>query len=75
MFCSDGNENNRTEEQNITKLNSNPTNCDDIKKLGYTLNGYYLVNDSNIDGLFSVVFCQFKLPPGAKKGMVNFFFK
>lgn len=33
-------------------------------KLGYTLNGFYLVNGSDPVGRFGVVFCQFQLPQG-----------
>jgi len=46
---------------------SNPANCNEIGLLGYTLNGYYLVNSSDSAGQFGVVFCHFKLPPGAVK--------
>ncbi len=44
-----------------------PTNCSDLKRLGYTLNGFYLVNkaeaDSFADGIshqIETVFCAFK---------------
>jgi len=39
--------------------------CNEIGMLGYTLNGYYLVNSTERAGQFGVFFCQFKLPPGA----------
>ena len=35
-----------------------------MSKLGYTLNGFYLVNGSDPVGRFGVVFCQFQLPQG-----------
>jgi len=35
--------------------------------MGYTLNGYYLVNSSESAGQLGVTFCHFKLPPGAVK--------
>ena len=52
------------DEEIPQKHNSNPTNCNDIGKLGYTLNGFYIVNGSDTVERFEVVFCQFKLPPG-----------
>ncbi len=52
---------------------NNPANCSDIGKLGYTLNGFYLVNGSDAFGRFGVAFCQFQLPQGAgeSKDRVN----
>jgi len=50
--------------ENGLRLKSNPANCNEISELGYTLNGYYLVNDSATVARFGVFFCQFKLPPG-----------
>ena len=67
-----GKEKNNTEKPNVKQFNSNPANCDDIRKLNYTLNGYYLVNGSDIAGRFSVFFCQFKLPPGANKSIITY---
>ena len=69
FFSSDGKEKNKTVKQIFKRLNSNPASCDDIRKLDYTLNGYYLVNDSTseVTALFGVVFCQFKLPPGTNR--------
>jgi len=47
-----------------------PTNCSDLKKLGYTLNGFYLVNKTEVDSLedgishqIETVFCAFKQEP------------
>ena len=42
-----------------------PTSCSDMRKLGYTLNGYYLVNGIKDDfnrGKVKVVYCRFQLP-------------
>ena len=61
---SDGKTKNKSEEQTVQQINSNPTNCNDIGKLGYTLNGFYIVNGNDNTERFGVVFCQFKLPPG-----------
>ena len=73
-FYSSQKEENKTVRQNVPlRRNSNPANCDDIGLIGYTLNGYYLVNSSETAGRFGVSFCQFKLPPGAvrRKGIHN----
>jgi len=65
-FYSSQKEENKTADQKVLlRRESNPANCNDIGLLGYTLNGYYLVNSSDTAGQFGVVFCQFKLPPGA----------
>jgi len=60
-------------ETEVPRPNSNPFSCYDIGMLGYTLNGYYLVNGSDTAQRFGVVFCQFRLPPGAtkSKGILN----
>ena len=66
---SDGKSKNKTEEKPVQRFNSNPANCDDLGKLGYTLNGFYIVNGiSGSLGRFVVTFCQFQLQlTGAKK--------
>jgi len=57
-------EENKTAKQNFQRLvYSNPANCNDIRMLGNTLNGYYLVNSSESVDQFGVFFCKFKLPP------------
>ena len=73
MYCdyfgfSDGEKKNENEEPAVRRFNSNPTNCDEIGKLGYTLNGFYMVNGSDSDERFAIVICHFLLPPkGANK--------
>jgi len=52
------------DEQITKKLQNNPTNCNDMGKLGYTLNGFYIVNGGDNIERFGVVLCQFKLPLG-----------
>lgn len=46
-----------------------PANCSDLKKLGYTLNGYYLVKGSDVSskGKIKVIFCRFKQPLSGEK--------
>ena len=51
-------------EENILKqFYGPPTNCTELGQLGYTLNGYYLVNGSHSSRQIEVVLCRFKLPP------------
>ena len=67
-LCSDVKKMNKIEEEIVYRLNSYPTNCYDLGKLGYTLNGFYIVNGNDLSatgGGFRVHFCQFKLPSGA----------
>ena len=64
--------------KNQTINENNPTeirffgpakNCKELGLLGYTLNGYYLVNgrdQSNTSGI-EVIFCPFKQPKGFKE--------
>ena len=39
-----------------------PTNCSDLAKLGYTLNGYYMTSNINNEGSIEVVYCRFRQP-------------
>lgn len=48
-----------------------PTSCEELGKLGYTLNGYYLVkgkDNMNISGRIRAVYCQFKQPTAKHQG-------
>ena len=57
-------DNSKKEEKNIPKpFYGPPTNCIGLGKLGYTLNGYYLVKESNNGGQIEVILCRFQLPP------------
>lgn len=58
----------------ISRFYGPPTNCSDLIKLGYTLNGFYLVKTNNTDNTKDVhnlktetVFCSFKQPEGTYK--------
>ena len=65
FYETSGNEKNDTEEGNVPKpFFGPPGNCADLSKLGYTLNGYYLVNGSNSSNNIEIVLCRFQLPPG-----------
>ena len=59
-----GKETNLTEEENSSRpFYGPPTNCIELGKLGFTLNGYYLVQESNNGGQLEVILCRFQLPP------------
>ena len=53
-------------EKNVTdkKFYGPATNCNELRQLGYTLNGYYLVNGKEefINRQVEVVYCKFKFP-------------
>jgi len=51
----------------INRFFGPPTNCSELSKLGYTLNGYYHVKSENIDdiNLVETVYCSFKQPDGS----------
>ena len=49
-----------------------PTSCDDLKTLGFTLNGHYLVNGKNVPEnhhKVEMIACYFKKPPGLDEGI------
>jgi len=66
-----------TKNKNSIILNENqkssifygpPTNCSDLSRLGYTLNGYYLVKSVTDISKYSnleTVYCAFKQPEGS----------
>ena len=68
------------EEESKKRFYGPATNCTELSKLGYTLNGYYLVNGNKNESKKSknikVVDCRFKKPYG-KEGekQSNFMFK
>jgi len=72
-FClndKSGREKNSTGGQNVPKpFYGPPTNCSDLGKLGYTLNGYYLVNGAKIQNQIEVVLCRFQLAPGENESI------
>ena len=60
-----GKETNLTEEETSSRpFYGPPTNCIELEKIGYTLNGYYLVNGSENSNQVEVILCRFKIPPG-----------
>jgi len=49
-------------------LYSPPTNCSELAKLGYTLNGYYLIRNASFNqGSIDMTYCQFKQSSYFKK--------
>ena len=48
-----------------------PCNCSELGKLGYTLNGYYLVNGSKSSSEIEVLLCRFKLQPGENESNIS----
>ena len=77
IFCENsGRDKNDTGQENIPKLFYGPPgNCADLSKLGYTLNGYYLVNGSKSSNSIEVVLCRFQLPSRGDNNDSNFSFK
>ena len=63
----------RGDDKNKTKRFYGPaTNCNELGKLGYTLNGLYLVDckdQSKKSIKIEVIYCQFKQPNGIKEGI------
>ena len=57
---------NKTTKQTDRKFYGPPSNCSDLSQLGYTLNGYYLVNTSDVlqSKQLATVYCAFKQPEG-----------
>ena len=54
------------------------SNCEELGRLGYTLNGYYLVKgkDESNSNSVEAVLCQFKLPmefKGGKKKSIYYY--
>ena len=58
------------EEAEDTRFYGPASNCNELGRLGYTLNGYYLVKgkDESIRNSIEAVLCRFKLPDGSKGG-------
>ena len=57
------------DEEETKRFYGPPTSCDELNKLGYTLNGYYLIKGKETlnANRIQVVYCQFQQPPDAKK--------
>ena len=67
-----GKEKDNTEENIPKPFYGPPSNCADLAKIGYTLNGHYLVNDSKSSSIIEVVFCRFQLPSGFNESNIFF---
>jgi len=53
-----------------TRFYGPASNCNELGKLGFTLNGYYLVKgkDESISNSIEAVLCRFNLPEESKGG-------
>ncbi len=57
-----GKEKSETEEINVVKrFYGLPSNCSELERIGYTLNGFYLVNETS-NRKIEIVFCRFQQP-------------
>ncbi len=50
------------EQTTFERFYGPPTSCNELRKLGYTLNGFYLVNGVNDRHQIEIIYCQFKSP-------------
>jgi len=78
MFCNclsfeflfdSGDEKNQTEKKNM-RFYGPPTSCQELSKMYYTRNGFYLVKGENAtsNSHVEMVDCQFTNPSGVKEG-------
>ena len=63
--------------ENMVRFYGPPSSCKELGMLGYTLNGYYFVENeipnkiNNKEGVeIELIYCRFQLPPGTE-GMMN----
>ena len=63
--------NNTDENESETRFYGPASSCVELGKLGYTLNGLYLVDcaDKSQKGKIEVIECRFKQPQGSKEGV------
>ena len=72
MYFNSGKPKNNTDEHEVeTRFYGPATSCEELGKLGYTLNGLYLVDceDKSQKGKIEVIECRFKQPQGSKEGI------
>ena len=71
LFSKEAGDKKEKEKSSVgTRFYGPASNCKELGKLGYTLNGFYLVKGKGESGSNSVeaVLCQFKLPEESKGG-------
>jgi len=68
-YSTSGKEKNITDDEEYRSFSSPPANWTELEKIGYTLNGYYLVNGSKNSNQVEVILCRFKIPPGNTESM------
>ncbi len=66
--------NTENENQDDRQFYGPAKSCNELGNLGYTLNGYYLVNGKDKSERIGVevVFCRFKQPQGVKESKSKF---
>ena len=78
FFNYSGEEKNKTINRNAaeSRFYGPATSCGELGKLGYTLNGLYLVDckDKSNKGRIEVIICRFKQPNGSKEGNNKYIF-
>ena len=60
-----------TKDESITPFYGPASSCKELERLGYTLNGLYLVDckDKSLNGKIELIECRFKQPHGSKEGI------
>jgi len=68
LYFNSGEPKNETDE---ARFYGPATSCEELGKLGYTLNGLYLVDckDKSLKVKIEVIECRFKQPHGSKEGI------
>ena len=69
LNCNSGKEKNQTEKEDV-RFYGPAKSCEELSKIGYTRNGFYLVNAENATSNRQVemVDCLFANPSGVKEG-------
>jgi len=69
LYLNSGEPKNETDE---ARFYGPATSCEELGKLGYTLNGLYLVDCKDISkkGNIEVIECRFKQPQDSKEGVI-----
>ncbi len=71
FYENSGKEKNDAEDENVAKsFYGPPSNCIELAKLGYTLNGYYLANGSKSSNSIEIILCRFQLPSGVNESNI-----
>ena len=68
-----GQEKNKTEKEDVNRFYGPAKSCEELLKIGYTRNGFYLVKGKNAtsNSHVEMVDCLFTNPDGVKGGIKN----